>query len=273
MRERSANTQGLPLAGWRVVITRPAPDADALAHKIYLLGGQPQVMPVLEISTLHSESAKAAVTHLGEFDAVLLTSANAARALGEVAESLKVDLSSPPRWLAIAEKTAGALAPLGLTAQTFAGVGTGREFAEALVGEFQEYPHSRFLLLRGQLARPELANALRGAGHEVVDCVCYETRERKLPRAEWEGALSSPRTAILLFSPSAVHSLVNQAGEMVLPGVGERGFLAIAVGATTAAACTTEGLAVAAVAERPNENGMIDALVACCRHRQSGTIE
>ena len=96
----------LPLAGRRVLVTRAAHQAGKLSEGLRAKGAEPVEVPVLEIFPPEDfEPLDRALRQLDEYDWLILTSANAVRALAERAaalglvfgsmESLKVAASTP----------------------------------------------------------------------------------------------------------------------------------------------------------------------------------
>jgi uroporphyrinogen-III synthase len=74
----------LPLAGRRVLVTRAAHQAGKLSEGLRALGVEPVEVPVLEIRPPASfEPFDAALRQLDSYDWLILTSANAVRALVE----------------------------------------------------------------------------------------------------------------------------------------------------------------------------------------------
>lgn len=248
-----------PLRGMTVLITRPFTQSEHLLADVKALGGAPKIAPVIDICFRDDAVVDAQVKALDTFDAAVVTSANALRALAAAAERLGQSLSGRGlKWFVISQQTAQTAREFGLQPVTFEGVRTGEEFARKLIEVYAELPPAKILVPRGQLGKQTILTALQSAGHNVVDCVCYDTVEHHLSRETWQGYLSAERIAILLFSPSAVHSLVKQLGPVPLK---RRSIYKIAVGPTTAEACKTLGIEVSAVAQAPNAKSVLEALV------------
>jgi uroporphyrinogen-III synthase len=76
--------KSLPLAGRRVLVTRAAHQASKLSDGLRALGAEPVEVPVLEIRPpISFDPLDAALRQLDSYDWLILTSANAARALAE----------------------------------------------------------------------------------------------------------------------------------------------------------------------------------------------
>ncbi len=109
----------LPLAGRRVLVTRALHQAGKLSDGLRALGAEPVEVPVLEIRPPGSfEPLDAALRQFDGYDWLILTSANAARALAERAAALGVELGQPARLkvAAVGEATAAAVRKAGVHA-------------------------------------------------------------------------------------------------------------------------------------------------------------
>jgi uroporphyrinogen-III synthase len=141
---------------------------------------------------------------------------------------------------------AAADALLGLTCR---GAETGS--AELLAARLlEERAGAGAFFLRGDLARPTLAERLVAGGMAVEQLVVYETR----PCDGLAGRLASlplPRV-IVLFSPSGVRA--------ALPLLQRGGARLVAIGGSTAAEVTALGWGPAIVATSPDPAGVLRAL-------------
>jgi uroporphyrinogen-III synthase len=107
----------LPLAGRRVLVTRALHQAGKLSEGLRALGADAVEVPVLEIRPPASfEALDEALRQIDSYDWLILTSANAVRALAERAAFLGVDLKklAPPQVAAVGEATAAAARKAGL---------------------------------------------------------------------------------------------------------------------------------------------------------------
>jgi uroporphyrinogen-III synthase/uroporphyrinogen III methyltransferase/synthase len=164
----------LALSGKRVLVTRAAHQAGKLSEGLRALGAEPVEVPVLEIRPPESfEPLDAALRQLESYDWLILTSANAVRALDERAAELGIVLEQPARFkvAAVGEATAAAARKAGL----YIAFVPESYVAESLVAgllegiQFQT-AGLRILLARAAVARDVIPDALREAGI-VVDVV------------------------------------------------------------------------------------------------------
>lgn len=170
--------RGQPLAGRRVLVTRAAHQAGRLSEGLLVLGAEPVEVPVLEIRPPVSFAAlDKAIQELDSYDWLVLTSANAVRALEERAAQLGTVLMLPAtvEVAAVGEATATAARKAGLKVayvpETYV--------AESLVAGLLEGVHFRtaglrILLARAAAARDVIPEALRVAGAEVDVVDAYQ---------------------------------------------------------------------------------------------------
>ena len=158
----------------RILVTRARGQASALAPLLEAQGATVIQIPAIEIAPPESfESLDAALSELGGYDWLILTSANAVQAMVERARSLGVALRLP-RVAAIGPATASAavgarlVEHVALMPERF----VAEDLAEALV------PHAagaRMLLVRAAAARDVVPERLRAAGADVTIAEAYRT--------------------------------------------------------------------------------------------------
>jgi len=159
--------KSLPLAGRRVLVTRAAHQASKLSDGLRALGAEPVEVPVLEIRPpISFDPLDAALRQLDSYDWLILTSANAARALAERAAALRIPLAQPVRLkvAAIGEATAEAARKAGLQVALVPEAYVAESLVEGLLARAAG---QRILLARAAVARDVIPDALREAGAEV----------------------------------------------------------------------------------------------------------
>lgn len=191
-----------PLAGLRIVVTRPREQAAQLAQRIAAAGGQPVLFPLLEISPPDDPGAlRDIVARLPEFDLAIFISPNAAR---YGMQALLGAGPLPPRLkiATVGQGSAQALRDLG--------VGTiiaprDRFDSEALLAlpELQQVAGWHIVIFRGNGGRELLGDTLRARGATVEYAACYQ---RSRPQQD-PASLSSEVDAITVTSSEALACL------------------------------------------------------------------
>jgi hydroxymethylbilane synthase len=230
-----------PLAGKRVVVTRPREQSARLAARLERLGAAVSVVPLVTIEPV----ADAALDADEAYDWVVFTSSNAVAAVGE---RLCGGLVGGARVAAVGPATAAAVRTLGVEPALV----PERFSAEALAAALGDLDGSRVLLPQADIADPRLAAGLRARGATVDAVVAYRTVPLQ-PDAEGVQALEEA-DAVLLASGSAARSLAALGAAL------EHG-LVVCIGPSTAEAAREAGLGVGLVASEATAEGMIQALV------------
>ena len=223
------------LAGRRIVITRSAAQSEAMARDLSARGAIPVVLPLVSFANPEDyEPLDEAIKSIEQFDWMILTSAQAVRALVKRGEELKRSLTgsgSKLRIAAVGPVTAEAAQRAGLpveyVAETHNGVGLAEELGDQLHG-------AKIFLPRSDRANPDLPFTLKRHGAHVTEVIAYRTlrptgEDQKRLREIAEGAAD----AVLFFSPSAVLYFAELFGNEQLGSLQDK--LAItAVGPVTA---------------------------------------
>jgi uroporphyrinogen-III synthase len=211
-----------------VLILRPQPGAGETAERARAMGLEPVVAPLFTIRSVDWE-----MPDPGAFDAVLLTSAHAARVVPHRLPSLPCYTTG--------EATARAAREAGF-AEVRAGLGDG----EAALALAQADGRSRVLHLCG---RDHVA--LPGVERRIVYAA---DAADKLPDAA-TNALARDAIA-LLHSPRAARLFADLAGD--------RTGVRLALISAAAAAAAGEGWAAKAVAERPRDEALLEVAAKLC---------
>lgn len=232
-----------PLAGRRIVVTRPREQAQPLVEGLEKRGASVSLVSLVEIRPTEDTGAlDAAIENLARDDWIVFTSANGVAAVGERLRSLE-----GVRIATVGPATAAAARALGpepsFVPERFA--------AEEIAAGLGALAGARVLLPQADIADPKLADELRARGATVAAVVAYRTVEIA-PDTSGLRALEAA-AAVVLASPSAARSLAALE-------LGRRPLIAC-IGPTTAAAAREAGLPVGLVAHEATAEGMIHALV------------
>jgi uroporphyrinogen-III synthase len=235
-----------PLAGRRIVITRPEADATRLAGRLRGVGAVPIVAPAIRIEFTDPPELDRALASLGAYHWIVFTSRSGVEAVFRRARSI-----AGPKVAAIGPATAAALHANGVDPDLV----PSEYVAEAILDALGDVRGLRFLLPRADIAREALVEGLEGRGAEVHQIAAYRTREVSVPRADL-----GPVDAVTFTSSSTVRGFL--AGGPLPDGA-----LVVCIGPITAHTAREHGLDVAAVAEHYTEDGLIAALTAAFARR------
>ncbi len=249
------------LAGVRIVITRAAAQSDALARELTVRGAIPVVVPLVSFAEPEDfATLDAALAEIQQFDWIVLTSAQAVRAVIKRGEELKLNLSRTASKLRIAcvgPMTADAAEKAGFRVEYVAEMHTGAGLAAELGRRLQG---AKVFLPRSDRANPDLPSALKRHGAVVTEVSAYRTlRPTAVDERNLRQIADGTADAVLFFSPSAVRHFAELFGSEQLPTLQDK--LAIAaVGPVTARALCEVGVSSAVVATDTTASAVIEAL-------------
>lgn len=190
----------------RVLITRPEREATTLATALAQRGHVPVIAPLFRLEILHPPAEFA--TDLSGCQAILLSSANGARALAEASEQRGKPI------LAVGDTTASTAEGLGFVSVTSA-AGDGQALAE-LARTRLDPKAGPLLHVSGVDIAQDFAAALAPDGFEVRRVALYEAREETtLPDSARAAIEARALDAAMFFSPRASSlfaRLVQEAG-------------------------------------------------------------
>ena len=215
----------------RVLVLRPEPGASATVERARRLGLDAIVVPLFEVEPAAWQPPKA-----GEFDALLLTSANAVRHGGEGLKALR-DL----QVYAVGEATARAAREAGFDVASVGEAGVDR-LLEAIS------PDLRLLHLCGEdRIEPD-------APRRITQSIVYRSREVPNPR-------EIPRGCVAL-----IHS--PRAGRRLAELVEDRNRIAVAAISAQAAEAVGGGWESVDSAETPTDDALLALAARLCNNRR-----
>ena len=163
----------MPLAGKRIVVTRPRELAQGLAALIAQAGGEPLLYPTIEIRDAEDPApARALLARLQEFDLAVFVSPSAVRKAFELAAGR--EWPARLRVAAVGTGTRRELESRGLRRVI---APTGRADSEALLALPEMGEARRVVIFRGAGGREWLGETLAARGALVEYAECYR-RER-----------------------------------------------------------------------------------------------
>lgn len=252
----------LPLAGVRVVVTRPRDRADRLIHSIVSLGGEPIACPLIRtVATADPGRMDDAARELPGYDWVVFTSVAGVRhfwdALVETEssfEGVSIAAIGPATQAALEARGARPqLIPEAYVAESLL-AGLRRQIGADL--DPKDLSGVRVLLPVAADARQVLVDGLREVGAVVDRIEAYRTvgdaegSERLREVVATDGA-----DVVTLTSPSTVARYDRIAGEAA------RRMLVAVIGPVTAAEARRRGLSVGIEADEYTSEGLVRAIV------------
>lgn len=247
----------LPLAGRRILVTRPRAQSHDLCEHLRRLGAEPVSAPTIRIVRPRAGGPlDRALRQIARYDWVIVTSANGATACLDRARAVGIDLAGARvRWAAVGPATSASLREAGIRAMT-----PSRYLTGAIARELRDVAGRRILLPRTDAAPPDLARALRARGAVVDEVTAYRTVLASARAGSRVRRLIGDRRVdtVLFTSASTVRGLMRLLGR-------HRRALAdltiACIGPVTAAAAVEAGLQPDAVAKEYTIAGLIRTLI------------
>jgi len=252
------------LEGLAVLVTRPEPQAAALARRLAEQGARVFRLPAIELQARDDLVAqRAALGPIDRFQWIVFVSANAVR-FGVRLLDERRDL----KLAAVGPATAAALNHAGFRVALVPSGGYGSENLLASP-EFGHVQGQRILIVRGDSGRELLADELTSRGAQVSYAEVYERRcARPVPGAvaaveeEWSRGAIDIVTATSPDVLRCLYEILSPAGRSLLAST------ALLAGSPRIAALAHQiGLKGPLVlASQPDDSGLVDALLKWRRH-------
>ena len=252
----------LPLQGCRILVTRPAGQADSIIAEVTQRGGEAMHLPLIEIiPATDTQELKTAITEAWSFDWIVFTSVNG---VNHFCRELRL-LERDPRALgtariaAIGPATATALENYGF----FCDLIPDRYLSEGFVAAFkQDSNKKRFLLIQAERGRDVLRKKLVAAGHEVRQVAAYASRATT---ADQDTAIRMieqfPVTWILLTSSFIAETAVKIFGSRL------HSWKIASISPITSSKLTQLGYHVTTEASEPTMTSLLDSIESWQSHR------
>lgn len=256
--EHAADADAASLTGRTVVVTRASHQAASLTDALSALGARVVVAPAIAVVPPldGGQPLDDALLRLEQYSWVAFTSSNAVAATFARADRRGVRRGfARIRTAAVGPSTAARVEaeinrPVTLVPERNDAAGLAAAFPEPGPDDWCFVPQSA-------QARPELVDGLRARGWNVDAVSAYRTVTPTL--SDHLFAAVAAADAVVFASPSAVHGHLSQIGEQPTSGK------VICIGHTTAAACAEAGVPVAALAPRPSDEGLAEAVTMALR--------
>ncbi len=193
----------LPLAGLKIVVTRPREQAAHLAHAIEELGGVCIPFPLLEITPLaDKQPLHDLATRLHQFQMAIFISPNAVRYAMEVLQNAD-GLPDSLQIATVGQSSRKLLQDSGVSDV----IAPHAKFdSESLLSlpELQHVNGMHIVIFRGDKGRELLGDTLRQRGATVEYTTCYR---RRTPQLDITPLLAAIPDALSVSSSEALHNL------------------------------------------------------------------
>jgi uroporphyrinogen-III synthase len=201
------------LNGARVLVTRPAHQAENLSRLIQERGGEAIRFPVLDIVARDNiDEVRHAFKNLDKFQWVVFISPNAVN-FALKANNGKIDRLKAARFAAVGRATAQALEAAGLAVDVVPEKGYTSEALLAMP-QMQQVKGQSCLIVRGEGGREELANTLRGRGAKVQYLEVYKRTIPSIDNSQVVQLLAQHRLDVItITSGEALQNLLIMLGE------------------------------------------------------------
>lgn len=254
-----------PLFGQRIGITRPAAQAWETIDRVIALGGDPVLIPSIEILPPDSWSqVDDVIPRLSTYDWIVFTSVNGVHGLLDRAWHQGYDsrLLGHCKLAAIGSSTAAALEDYRLRADLVPEAFRAEALAEVLK---PVVAGRKVLWARASRGRDVLPLELKAAGALLDELVVYQNRDAlELPVEVVEQIEVGQLHWIGLSSPSIARNIANRLTPAAKARLGDSVRLASISPVTTAAAAEV-GLPIAVEATTYTWEGLLQAIQSCTR--------
>ncbi len=231
-----------PLAGRTVVVTRSESQGSVLSDELSAMGAKVIEFPTISIQEVTPDST---IPGARAVDWLIFTSANGVNhfvsALAREGKSLSEYRTADV--CAIGPATAASLRahgmPVSLTPEHY----IAESILTALMRLEGGVSGKRFLMPRGDLARPDLPEALRAAGAEVTECVVYQTVAPEVAEETVEAMVAAGPDLVVFTSSSTARNFATILGDVRLEALKLKAKFA-SIGPITTETAQSLGMAV-----------------------------
>ncbi|QDT57529.1 Uroporphyrinogen-III C-methyltransferase [Stieleria bergensis] len=249
------------LHGQRIMVTRPAEQADATCQAIIALGGQPIRQPLIEVAPVDDpEDLDFAIDSLQSDAVIVFCSRNGVTAFFDRLFSLDLDARSlhGNRIAAIGRKTAEQLEQYGIVADLVPDDFSSTGLCDLLEEQFADHQESLppILSIRASRGTDTLQQRLTAQGFEVQQLVAYQNRDVETIDASLHDMMRHHQIDwVTVTSSATANNLVRHFGDAL------NNTKLVAISATTAKTLADLGYPAAAIAEDSTVDTMIQAIV------------
>lgn len=169
-------TEGHPLKGKHVLITRGGEQGDKFCHDVASAGGIPYMVPLIDFRPYEDLNAPGFIHSLDRYDWIIFTSRNGVKYffhhIDHLRESFEL-MKKNIRFAAVGEKTRAELRRYHISAEFMPNVYTAEDFGREFF--LHGYTGTRVLIPKGNLASKTVAAHFRSRGIIADEWIVYET--------------------------------------------------------------------------------------------------
>ena len=254
-----------PLFGKRIVITRPAGRADALAQRLESLGAETIALPAIELAAAEDRGALTRAIHeIDQIDWVFFTSPEAIQWFRKALVAKRRDLRIlQGRHIgAIGPKTAESIEAMGIHVDVVPTTFTQEGMLDGLAR--RRLAGKRAVILGAEQGRDALERGLAARGLSVERVPIYRTVMPTSLLRRVRGVFAQPIEYVTVTSASCVEHLA-QALRSARMGAKVATLPFASIGPATSAAVRQAGARVVVEAKASTVDGLVDAIVATAR--------
>jgi len=211
LRRKIERFENRPLSGQTIAVTRMRDQAESLSGPLAAAGANVIEVPTIELAPVDDyRDVDEALKNLSNYDWLVLTSCNGVDAMFARIDALGLDMRAlvPVKIAAIGSATAAAMGDHGVRPDLIPAEAVGEAMADALIEQGVE--GKRVLMLRAQIAREDLPQALTRAGAECEDLPIYQTVcPKQLPKPFVDKLNEGTIDWVTVTSPSSFTNLLK----------------------------------------------------------------
>lgn len=209
------------IIGKKIVVTRPAQQAESFVERVQQYGAKPIVCPLIETKMVEDVSAlDKAIKNISKYTLIVFTSTNSVDYFIQRAEQLSESIERLFRYItivAVGPKTAQRIESYGLNVELFPETYDQEGLIKCVLEymSFHSLVHSRILYPRAKKVRPLLTAELCQHGYRVDEIITYET---KLVHTHldliWPSIVSGELDVLTFTSSSTVDSFASYVNKL-----------------------------------------------------------
>ena len=260
--EEFAWYEKLPLAGKKILVTRPKELISAMAEKLRRQGAEVLELPAIRTVPIRPNAALAsALARISDYDWLVFTSPTGVRIFFDAMKEEKKDIRSlsKAKFAVIGSGTKKALEERGMFADLMPRIYDGKSLGEALAKECR--PGERVLIPRAAIGNQELLTELQNVERLVIDDVAtYETLYESSVLIDERAEFEEGRIDYAVFTSASTVKGFAQA----VKGLDFGKVRAVCIGRQTKAAADALGMETY-MAEKATMDSVVECVEKLCR--------